>query len=103
MNEKEIAYREGYAKGYADAKKNEKHGRWEKKAAYNDGVLNTVACSVCKTYQPVGSWDYYPYCPHCGNPMDLPNITENTRKALDKMGENVHSEIEFDYAAEDEL
>lgn len=28
MNEKEIAYREGYAKGYQDAKKEERHVRW---------------------------------------------------------------------------
>jgi hypothetical protein len=46
------------------------HGRWERVAAYNDGVLNTVACSVCKTYQPIGAWDYYPYCMHCGAEMD---------------------------------
>lgn len=29
MNEKEIAYRNGYAKGYQDAKKKERQGRWE--------------------------------------------------------------------------
>lgn len=46
------------------------HGRWERVAAYNDGVLNTVACSVCKTCQPVGAWDYYSYCMHCGAEMD---------------------------------
>ena len=47
-----------------------RHGRWEKKAAYHDGIFNTVACSVCKTYQPIGCWDYYDYCPHCGAKMD---------------------------------
>lgn len=46
------------------------HGRWIKKAAYNDGVLNTVACSACDTFQPVWSWDYYNYCPHCGAKMN---------------------------------
>ena len=88
----EQAYRNGYAKGYADAKKNEKHGRW---VIIGDACL----CTVC---HKVATQTYY-FCPECGNPMDLPNITENTRKALEKMGENVHSEIDFDYAAEDEL
>lgn len=46
------------------------HGRWEKKAAYNDGVINVVACSACKTYQPTGCWDYHKYCPYCGARMD---------------------------------
>ena len=95
----EQAYRNGYAKGYADAKKNEKHGRWE---TDEDDIL--FHCSVCDT-QISTNWDYddlsWNYCPNCGAIMDLPNITENTRKALEKMGENVHSEIDFDYAAED--
>jgi hypothetical protein len=47
------------------------HGWWIKKAAYNDGVLNTVACSVCNTFQPIGCWDYYNYCPHCGAKMEV--------------------------------
>lgn len=91
----EQAYRNGYAKGYADAKKNEKHGRWLMR---NKGQNNWCECSLCNT---VGS-PFWKRCPLCEAIMDLPNITENTRKALDKMGENVHSEIDFDYAAEDE-
>ena len=98
----EQAYRNGYAKGYADAKKNEKHGRWK------DGVC--TACCFDIRYMIDGESEFYNwvwnglnYCPECGAIMDLPNITENTRKALEKMGENVHSEIDFDYAAEDEL
>lgn len=102
----EQAYRNGYAKGYADAKKNEKHGRWEYHDCVNtgDGMKAVYACSVCGACIDEEVFDgmyHTEYCPHCGNPMDLPNITENTRKALEKMGENVHSEIDFDYAAED--
>ena len=41
------------------------------------------------------------FCPTCGRELGVLNITENTRTALEKMGENVHSEIDFDYAAED--
>ena len=91
----EQIYKAGYAKGYADAKKNEKHGRWIK-ITYPGCVA--YKCSAC------GDWGYYghKHCPECGAIMDLPNITENTRKALEKMGENVHSDIDFDYAAEDE-
>lgn len=44
-------------------------GEWVKVAAYNDGVLNTVKCSVCRTYQPIGDWDYTTYCPFCGAKM----------------------------------
>ena len=90
----ERTYKAGYAKGYADAKKNEKHGRWDK----NWSGDNIVYCDQCYMPQDMPT----PYCPSCGAIMDLPNITENTRKALEKMGENVHSEIDFDYAAEDE-
>ena len=97
----EQAYRNGYAKGYADAKKNEKHGWWEKRT----DVFGFVRCSVCHDCNVYDDWadgKKWQYCPQCGAIMDLPNITENTRKALEKMGENVHSEIDFDYAAEDE-
>lgn len=73
------------------------HGRWLPIA----GVDELYACSVCNEWQFVPE-DAFEYCPRCGNPMDLPNITENTRKALEKMGENVHSDIDFDYAAEDD-
>lgn len=47
-----------------------KEGQWELRAAYSDGVLNTVACSVCGTFQPVGCWDYTKYCPNCGAKMN---------------------------------
>ena len=103
----EQAYRNGYAKGYADAKKNEKHGRWIVGGACNHvpyRIKNpekwvTYACSQCGYSNGRKQSNY---CTNCGAIMDLPNITENTRKALEKMGENVHSEIDFDYAAEDD-
>ena len=94
------AYRNGYAKGYADAKKNEKHGRWVEDTAYD-----MIACTECGHAWNIidNCTETFNFCPNCGAIMDLPSITENTRKALEKMGENVHSEIDFDYAAEDEL
>lgn len=108
MNEHEDrTYKAGYAKGYADAKKNEKHGRWEYdisrykyfcSACSKDAIsFKKITLCDCDCYEVCLS----DYCPNCGAIMDLPNITENTRKALDKMGENVHSGIDFDYAAED--
>ena len=47
-----------------------KHGQWIQAAAYNDGILNTAYCSECKTYQRIGDWDFYPYCPFCGAKMN---------------------------------
>lgn len=47
-----------------------KHGEWIKVAAYNDGILNTVKCSICGSFQPIGKWDYTAYCPDCGAKMD---------------------------------
>ena len=44
-------------------------GEWIRVAAFNDGVLNTVKCSACGIYQPLGCWDYHPYCPFCGAKM----------------------------------
>ena len=61
IKQAEHLYNAGYRK--------QSEGEWIKVAAYNDGVLNTVKCSVCKTFQPVGCWDYHPYCPMCGAKM----------------------------------
>ena len=47
-----------------------KHGEWVKAAAYNDGIFNTVKCSICETFQPIGEWDWQAYCPNCGAKMD---------------------------------
>ena len=44
-------------------------GEWIRVAAFNDGVLNTVKCSACGVYQPLGCWDYHSYCPRCGAKM----------------------------------
>ena len=87
MNEKEIAYRAGYANGYLDAKKEERHGRWMPIG----GVDELYACSVCGEWQFIPE-DAFEYCPRCGNPMDLPNITEQTENALRKLGEQTHGD-----------
>lgn len=47
-----------------------RRGKWEKVAAYNDGIINTVKCSICKEYQPIGEWDWQAYCPRCGAKME---------------------------------
>ena len=46
------------------------HGEWVMAAAYNDGVINTAYCSVCRTFLPVCHWDYHNFCPTCGAKMD---------------------------------
>lgn len=59
----ERAYNAGYRK--------QSEGEWIKVAAYNDGILNTVKCSVCNTFMPIVGWDWscLPYCPFCGAKM----------------------------------
>ena len=54
-----------YDKGY----RKQSAGEWIRVAAFNDGVLNTVKCSACGVYQPLGCWDYHSYCPRCGAKM----------------------------------
>ena len=44
-------------------------GEWIEAAAYNDGVINTVYCSVCNYHQPIACWDWTNYCPECGAKM----------------------------------
>ena len=56
------------------------HGRW---AHIGEDCW---VCSVCHKASIV---DYY-FCPECGAEMDLPQITEQTKDALMKMGENAH-------------
>lgn len=94
MNEKEIAYRNGYAKGYQDAKKEERHGKWD---IFDDGYgCELMSCSVCKAEFYDGDNDTvdhpHNYCPNCGAIMDLPNITEQTENALRKLGEQTHGD-----------
>lgn len=57
----ETIYNAGYRK--------HSEGEWIKVAAYNDGILNTIKCSVCNTFMPIGDWDRHPYCPFCGAKM----------------------------------
>ena len=98
MNEKEIAYREGYAKGYQDAKKEERHGRWELHGN-DDDCGCSYFCSNCHNaydedyFYVHGQYIPYNYCPNCGAIMDLPNITEQTENALRKLGDIVRKSI----------
>ncbi len=94
----EQAYRNGYAKGYQDAKKEERHGRW----LYNRIVSPDFRiCNQCgRPYRISKSESEYNLCPNCGAIMDLPNITEQTENALRKLGEH-REEVDFDYNAED--
>ena len=108
-----------------DAKKNEKHGRWLLDA---DKVRKAICRHMADViyrgagYVPGGkeyasSFEflkgYEEGAKYIANlilqeefladvGMDLPNITENTRAALGRMGAAAHGEIDFDYAAEDD-
>lgn len=81
----EMAFKNGYEKGYADAKAEEKHGRWIR---HKRGKQTWVECSECLV---CGS-PAWKRCPVCEAKMDLPNITEETNDALKKMGEKAHGE-----------
>lgn len=104
MNQRDIteqAYKNGYAKGYEDGKRDAvNHGQWEKpdKFGMNHKFNNLgVVCSHCCSW----SDNKRKFCPECGAKMDLPNITDQTAKALEKMGKKAHGEIDFDFGAED--
>lgn len=89
----EQAYKNGYAKGYEDGKRDAvKHGRWEYNGEVDcDGNLqaNCSCCGAGDKHAPcmVGN---VPYCWKCGAKMDLPQVTEQTKNALYKMGEKAH-------------
>lgn len=60
--------------------KEEKHGSW---AFISE---NCCVCSVCHKNSIV---DYY-FCPECGANMDLPRISDQTKAALEKIGQASH-------------
>lgn len=62
----EQAYKNGYAKGYEDGKKDAvKHGRWVFGTANHHEWMK---CSEClKSQTPTGA---FTYCPNCGARMD---------------------------------
>jgi len=71
----EEAYKNGYAKGYDDGKRDAvKHGHWIKQEDYIDqfcgeddrsAKIDIFVCSVCGAIEI----DKYEYC-HCGAKMD---------------------------------
>ena len=79
----EMAYKHGYEKGYADAKKEEKHGHW-----VTDKRTGFCHCSECL----VSGSPQWKRCPVCEAMMDMPKITKETNDALKKMGKKVHGE-----------
>jgi rubrerythrin len=62
-----------------------KHGRWLPQVLLGQRVWD---CSECKT---LGS-PHWKRCPVCEAKMDLPQITEQTKNALVKMGEKAHGD-----------
>ena len=61
------------------------HGRWIEKPIKGRHDFK-YECSVCQ-----GGADLKTrYCPHCAARMDLPNITDATAAALERMGANAH-------------
>ena len=70
------------------------HGEW---STIEDDYCGLVAlhCSVCNQewwFEEDAPIKHYHYCPNCGARMNLPQITEQTKDALMKMGENAHGE-----------
>lgn len=80
----ELAFKHGYEKGYADAKKDEKHGHW-----IIHKVGKQAAWAECSECFACGSSEWK-RCPVCEAKMDMPSITKETNDALNKMGEKAH-------------
>lgn len=93
-------YRDHYARGFDEAVERVQkastldaveveHGRWEK----YPHLYGYLCCSKChdayiwEEWLKDGKWNY---CPNCGAKLDLPNTTEQTVDALNRMGEKVH-------------
>lgn len=74
------------------------HGRWVGSGQWNHKPYRmknkekwqTYLCSECGHSN--GRKFNDKYCPNCGAKMDLPQITDQTKDALMKMGENAHGE-----------
>ena len=75
----EQAYKNGYEAGYEAGRGSVKHGRWITK----DGMTFCPECMVC------GS-PHWKVCPVCETKMDLPKITDTTKKALEAMDKKAH-------------
>lgn len=73
----------------------ERHGRWELHSA--TGFLR---CDQCKDVYISAEWlsdGKWSHCPNCGARMDLPQITDETQEALDRMGAVAHGDYEAEY------
>lgn len=75
----ELAYKKGYDAGFEAGRGSVKHGRWITK----DGMTFCPECMVCGSPQ-------WKVCPVCETKMDLPKITDETKKALEAMDRKVH-------------
>jgi hypothetical protein len=92
MNEHDVseqAYRNGYSAGYAAGRRSageSKSGRWIPRMYDNSYIL--YHCSECCAPNARER----NYCHNCGAKMDLPQITEQTKDAIVKMGEKAHGD-----------
>ena len=59
------------------------HGRWLSRSIW-------VECSVCH----VSGSPQWKRCPVCEAKMDLPNITDQTKDAMERMGQKAHGGAE---------
>ena len=74
-------YAKGYQQGLKDAVK---HGHWIiHRTGKHEVVAECSNCHVCGSPQ-------WKCCPVCETKMDLPSITDKTKKALEKIGKEVH-------------
>lgn len=79
----EQAYKNGYAAGREAGRGSVKHGHWIK----SRGIAFCSECLVCGSPQ-------WKVCPVCEAKMDMPKITDETKKALEAMGRKAHGEGE---------
>lgn len=82
----EAAYKNGYAKGYEDGKRDAvKHGQWIplEYDGYADGnpVWDLWECSECQEEHSGDEDTLTPYCPNCG--ADMRGEEDGKRKAAD--------------------
>lgn len=72
---KALKYDRGqYEKGYADAKAEQKKGKWE---VIDEVPPRRYGCSICKKL----SWYQYNYCPNCGAKMENCPFEDTEREA----------------------
>lgn len=71
------------------------HGRWEY-GKWEQGHWvkgnERCRCSVCHRDFAVDNLNIWHGCPQCFAKMDLPDITDQTASAIDRMGAKAHGE-----------